>query len=230
MEFQPHDRAVYLPGSETLVCADLHIGRDATSDVELRLGEHGDLTRRFEALIDRFDPATVVIAGDLLHSFDHVPTGAIDTIREFEGIAEEANCGLVVTPGNHDTMLEELWEGQIEPEYQPDASPVAVAHGHVSPSMDAECYVIGHDHPTIEIEGIRRPCYLYGTDQYEGASVLMVPSFSRLPAGVRVNRMTAASFRSPLVTDTGSLRPIIYDDETAETHTFPPLGELRPFL
>ena len=230
MEFQTHDRGVYLPGSGTLVCADLHVGRDVTSDIELRLGEHEDLTARFEVLLDRYDPSTVVVAGDLLHSFDHVPTEAADTVRALEGIAADADCRIVVTPGNHDTMLEELWDGPITSEYGPEGASVIVTHGHVPPAADAEWYVVGHDHPTIEIEGVRRPCYLYGTDQYEGAGVLMLPSFSRLPAGVRINRMTAASFQSPLVTDAGMLRPIVYDDDSGNTHTFPPLRELRQYL
>jgi len=230
MEFRPRDRAVYLPDSGTLVCADLHVGRDATSDVELRLGEHEDLTTRFSALVDRYDPSAVVLAGDLLHTFDRVPTGAADTVRTFEEIAEDAGCRIVVTPGNHDTMLEELWDGPIVPEFRLDGTSIVVTHGHVPPAADAEWYVVGHDHPTIEIEGVRRPCYLHGTAQYEGANVLMLPSFSRLPAGVRINQMTAASFQSPFVTDAGTLRPIVYDAKSGETHTFPPLAELRQYL
>jgi metallophosphoesterase superfamily enzyme len=230
MEFRPRDRAVYLPDSGTLVCADLHIGRDAASDVELSLGEHGDLTSRFGALVDRYEPSTVVVAGDLLHSFDRVPTGAADTVRSLAGIADDAGCPMVVTPGNHDTMLEELWDGPITAEYRTEDASTVVTHGHVPPAADAEWYVVGHDHPTIEIEGMRRPCYLYGPDQYETAGVLMLPSFSRLPAGVRVNDMTAAAFQSPFVTDAGALRPVVFDDESGETHTFPPLCELRRYL
>jgi len=230
MEFRPRDRAVYLPGPGTLVCADLHVGRDALADVAFRVGEHEDLTSRFGALVDRYEPSTVVVAGDLLHSFDRVPTGAADTVRALEEIAGAAGCRVVVTPGNHDTMLEELWDGPIVQEFRLDGTPIVVTHGHVPPAADAEWYVVGHDHPTIEIEGVRRPCCLYGTAQCEEAGVLMLPSFSRLPAGVRINRMTAASFQSPLITDPGSLRPIVYDGEDGETHRFPPLAELRPYL
>ncbi len=230
MEFEPRDRAIYLPDLGTLVCADLHVGRDVTSEIELELGEHEDLTSRFEALLSRYEPSTVVVAGDLLHSFDRVPTGAADTVRTLAGLADDAGCRVVVTPGNHDTLLEELWDGPITPEYRPEGTSVVITHGHVTPAMAAEWYVVGHDHPTIEIEGVRRPCYLYGTDQYGGAGVVMLPSFSRLPAGVRVSEMTAAEFQSPLVTDSGSLRPIVYDDDSGETHTFPPLSELRQYL
>lgn len=236
MEFDPRDRTVYLPATGTLVCADLHVGRDATSDVEFRVGEHEDLTARFDALLDRYEPTEVVVAGDLLHSFDRIPTGATATVRALAGIAADADCRMVVTAGNHDTMLEELWDGPIEAEYgigdgavEADES-IVVAHGHVEPESDAAWYVVGHDHPTIEIEGVRRPCYLYGPDQYDGAGVLMVPSFSRLPAGVRVNGMSAGEFQSPLVTDVRSLRPIVHDEEEDTVHEFPPLRELRRFL
>ena len=73
MEFEPRDRAAYLPAADTLVCADLHVGRDETSDVAFRLGEHEDLLERFAALCRRYEPREVVVAGDLLHSFSGAP-------------------------------------------------------------------------------------------------------------------------------------------------------------
>jgi metallophosphoesterase superfamily enzyme len=230
MEFEVRDRAVYLPETGTLVCADAHVGRDATSDVTFRVGERADLTARFETLLDAYEPREVVIAGDLLHSFETVPTGAAATVRTLSTLAEDAGCRLVVTPGNHDTMLEELWDGPIEAEHRLADPSIVVTHGHVPPAGDAAWYVVGHDHPTIEIEGLRRPCYLYGPDQYEGAGVLMLPSFSRLPAGIRINELSASQFQSPLITDAGSLRPIVYDSESGDTHEFPPLADLRQFL
>ena len=230
MEFEVRDRAVYLPGTDTLVCADLHIGRDAASNVEFSVGERGDLTGRFEALLDLYSPTEVVIAGDLLHSFDRIPDGASTTVHTILGLASGRGCDIVVTPGNHDTMLSELWDGPIEAEHRLADPSIIVTHGHVSPTSDADLFIVGHDHPTIEIEGVRRPCYLYGRDQYEGASVLMLPSFSKLPAGIVVNGLSAAEFQSPLITDSGTLEPIVYDDKSGETHEFPPLRELRPFL
>lgn len=230
MEFEPRDRAVYVPAADTLVCADLHVGRDAASNVELRLGEREDLTERFAALLERYDPAVTVIGGDLLHSFGGLPTGVMETVRGIERAADAVDCELIVTPGNHDTMLEELWDRRREPEYRLEGTDVVVTHGHVAPASDAEWFVVGHDHPTIEIEGTRRPCYLYGPDQYEGAGVLMLPSFSRLPAGVAINDMHSGDFQSPLITDADALRPIVRDEVADETHEFPPLGEFRRML
>lgn len=230
MEFRVRDRGVYLPTAETLVCADFHVGRDAASEVEVPLGEHDDLAERFESLLEHYEPREVVIAGDLLHSFDRVPSDVTRTLRTIRGIAADYNAEIVVTRGNHDTMIDELWDGRVVPEYRLDGGSTVVTHGHVPPETDAEWYVIGHDHPTIEIEGVRRPCYLYGPDQYDGAGVLMLPTFSRLPAGVAINEMTAGEFLSPLVTDVGSMKPIVYDAAAEETREFPPLRELRRFL
>jgi putative SbcD/Mre11-related phosphoesterase len=230
MEFEPCDRAVYLPAADALVCADLHVGRAATSNVEWGLGEHAHATllERFEALLERFAPSEAVLAGDVLHAFDSLPRGVAETVRELQRVAEAAETRLLATPGNHDTMLEELWDGPTAEEYR--LGGVVVSHGHERPETDADCYVVGHDHPTIEIEGKRRACYLYGPEQYEDADVLMLPSFSRLPAGVAVNGMTAGEFQSPLVTDADGLRPVVRDEDADETHEFPPLGEFRRLL
>lgn len=230
MEFEPRDRAVYVPAADALVCADLHVGRDAASNVELRLGEHEDLTGRFAALCERYEPRVTVVAGDLLHSFGGLPTGVMETVRGIERAADAVGSEVVVTPGNHDTMLEELWDRRTEAEFSLEGTDVVVTHGHVAPTSGADWYVVGHDHPTIEIEGTRRPCYLYGPDQYDGAGVLMLPSFSRLPAGVAVNDMYSRDFQSPLITDANALCPIVRDEDADETHEFPPLGEFRRML
>jgi putative SbcD/Mre11-related phosphoesterase len=232
MEFEARDRAAYLPAADALVCADLHVGRDATSNVEFRVGEHEDLTARFGALCERYEPSEAVVAGDLLHSFDRLPRGAAETVRALRDAAEAVDCRLVVAPGNHDSMLSELWDGPTAEEYRLEAGEetVVVTHGHEPPSTDADWYVVGHDHPTLEIEGMARPCYLYGPETYGSAGVLMLPAFSRLPAGVAVNEMYAGDFQSPLVESAGGMRPVVRDEDADRTHEFPPLGEFRRLL
>lgn len=223
-----HDRAVFLPGPATLVCADLHLGADAASNVEWRLGEHKDITGRFAALIDRYDPETVVVAGDLLHSFSSLPRGVMESVRDLERAAEAADARLVVTPGNHDSMLDTVWKGETADELR--VGDWVVAHGHEPLESAAEGYVVGHDHPTIAIEGRRRPCYLWAEDAYRGAELLVLPSFTKLAAGVEVNRMCAREFQSPLVGNVDALRPLVWDDDAGEVFEFPPLGEFRELL
>jgi hypothetical protein len=125
-------------------------------------------------------------------------------------------------------MLGELWDGPTASEYR--VGDWVVCHGHEAPTASAEGYLVGHDHPTIIIEGTRRPCYLYGAGSYEGADVLMLPAFTRLAAGMPVNRMTGAEFQSPLVRNADPFRPIVRDEDADETLTFPPLGRFREML
>ncbi len=159
MDAQFRDRAVYLPAEETLVVADLHVGRDAASAVELPLGERADLTDRLSALLAAFDPREVVVAGDLLHAFDRIPEGVAETV---------AALGETVA--------------------------------------------------------------LYGPESYRGGDVLMVPAFNRLAPGVTVNGMSARDFQSPLVRDVDALRPVVWDSDSDEALSFPPLGEFRRML
>jgi putative SbcD/Mre11-related phosphoesterase len=217
------DRAVFLDG--TLVLADLHVGQGVTSNVEFPVGDGADMVDRFEALCDHFEPEEVVVAGDLLYSFDGVPRLAESTLGGLQSAADAAGVRIVVTPGNHDTMLDTVWSGPTTPDYRLDGT--VVCHGHVEPTEDATRYVIGHDHPTITIEGQRRPCYLVGEGTYEGSDVLMLPSFNRLVSGVEVNDMRSREFMSPLLRDIGSMAPHVLDPEAGEALAFPPLGEFR---
>jgi len=220
------DRALLL--GETLVVADLHVGRGTGGNLSMPVGSGTDMVERFQSLCARHDPDEVVFAGDLLHSFQTVPRTVEDTIAGLRSACRAVGARPVVTPGNHDTMLSSVWEGPTDSEYC--VGDAVVCHGHESPGTAADRYVVGHDHPTIEIEGQRRPCYLVGPAQYDGSDVVMLPSFNKLNAGVVVNQMRASDFQSPLITDTNRLEPVVWDDHARETRAFPPLGEFRRML
>lgn len=218
------DRALYVPNERTLVLADVHLGRDRASNVQLPLGERRDLLDRLEALLERFEPNEVVVAGDLLHSFDRLPRAVERNLHEIEALLDAAGARLVVTRGNHDSMLESVFESVAE--YA--VGDVLVCHGHERPrnETDAAGYVIGHVHPAITIEGRKRPCYLRGPT--EGREILVLPAFTRLAGGVDVAR--ARSLRSPLLGPPNDYRPVVRDEASDETLSFPPLGEFRSLL
>ncbi|MFC7115103.1 metallophosphoesterase [Natronoarchaeum sp. GCM10025703] len=221
-------RSVYLPDADALVLADVHIGRDAASNVELPLGERQDLTERLSSLLDRFAPGTVVFGGDILHAFDSVPEGADETLAALVETVRDAGATPILVAGNHDGMLDAMWEGDVVDEHRLADDRTVVLHGHETPSADAERYVIGHDHPSIEIEGQRRPCHLYGEAVYRGSDVFVLPAFNRLAPGVLLNR--TRSLESPLVDALGRFRPIVRDADAEETFRFPPLSEFREML
>ena len=255
------ERAVYLPAADALVVADLHVGRGEASAVSFPLGERDDLRDRFGALLDRFDPATAVVAGDVVHAFDRVTDRAVETVEALRGACSDRGAALELVAGNHDAALADAWDGTVREAYvveeavaggsgtrttahgsetHTDADgqetrTTAVCHGHELPSVAADRYVIGHVHPTIEIEGDRRPCFLRGAGTYRGADVLLLPAFTRLAAGVPVNDAATAGLDSPLVDDAAGLAPVVVDPgpddaDGGEPLRFPPLGAFDRLL
>jgi putative SbcD/Mre11-related phosphoesterase len=223
------DRALSLHGPDALVLADLHVGRDEASNVELPLGERAALRDRLVALVDRFDPATVVFAGDLLHTFSAPTDDARASLAGLARACRDRGASVVAVAGNHDTALDAVWDGSVHDEVRLDDGTV-VCHGHAEPAGDAPRYVVGHDHPAIEIEGQRHPCLLYGEGVYRNADLFVLPAFSPLAAGAVVNGMRARDFQSPLVRRAGALRPVVHDESSGEALSFPPLGEFRRLL
>lgn len=228
--FRCGDRAVYVPPAETLVLADLHLGRGAASNVDAPLGDGADAVARLEALLEQFDPDEVVVAGDLLHSFSRIPRGVAESLDDLVRAVADADASLVVTPGNHDTMLAELYAGPAPDEYRLADDETVVLHGHEPPESDAVRYIVGHDHPALSVEGRKHPCFLYGPEAYEGNAVLQLPAFTRLAPGSTVNGMAGRDFASPLVRNADVFHPAIRDVEDGETLWFPPLGECRRLL
>lgn len=228
------DRAIYLPAADALILADLHVGKDATSNVQLPMGERDDLRDRLADLVDRFDPGEVVVAGDLLHAFDEVPRGVEESVVDLRDAARKRGAEFVVVRGNHDAMLDSVFHGTVAGEYRLADGDTVVCHGHEAPETveGVGRYVIGHDHPAIEIEGRRHPCFLHGAGAHgrTGADVLVCPAFNRLCSGTTVNGTGSWDLLSPLVTNLDAYRPVVRDEDADETLTFPPLGRFRKLL
>jgi metallophosphoesterase superfamily enzyme len=223
------DRAVYLPDADALVAADLHLGKVAASAIDAPIDGWQAIVDRLGALLDRFEPATVVLAGDVLHAFGFVPREARTTLRALVDRVGDVNASLVVLEGNHDAQLAAL--EVVEPvgvEELADGS--VVCHGHERPTATGRRYVVGHDHPVIEIEGQRRPCALYGPGAHLGADVLALPAFNPAVRGTAVNRWTEGDPLSPYLSSVSRFHPVVWDDGSEETLVFPALGSLRPYL
>jgi putative SbcD/Mre11-related phosphoesterase len=225
--FSIRERAAYLPDPGALVLADLHLGRSRTSNVELPLPEREAIASRLADLLEAVEPGTVVLAGDVCHAFGTVPEGVPGALDALRDRVENAGADLVVVRGNHDTSLDSL--ADPVPEHRLGDGTL-VRHGHEEPGADADRYVIGHDHPAIEIEGVRRPCFLWGEGVYRGADVLVLPAFTELAAGTPVNGMRGRDAQSPLLADLGAFRPIVREAEREETLVFPPLDAFRKLL
>lgn len=228
-EGELRDRAVYLPAAEALVLADLHLGKVAASAIEAPMGAGAGMVDRLDDLIVRFEPAEVVLAGDLLHSYEFVPRTARAALEKLLDRITAADADAVVIEGNHDPLLSELVDREIHDSYTLSDGTV-VCHGHQVPSSPADRYVIGHDHPAIDIQGRRRPCYLQAENVYDGAEVLALPAFNPAIRGTVVNGLENGEPLSPFLTDISRFQPVIRDRDADESLVFPRLDALRPHL
>lgn len=220
------DRAVLV--DDSLVVADLHLGRGVTSALDFPVGDATDTVDRIRALLAWAEPAELVIAGDVLHSFSTVPRGVRDALDAITDAAAEAGARPVLLEGNHDTMLASAWDGDLHVSHR--VGNTLVCHGHESPEESAARYLIGHEHPILDAAGRRRPCYLVGEAAACGADLVVLPAFNRLLRGVSINRLEADGFMSPLVGDPAELAPLVWDEDAGDLVPFPRLGEFRDRL
>lgn len=218
------DRAVYLTSADTLVLADLHIGRDAAARLSVSLEPTDDVVGRLDALLTQFEPSRVVFAGDLLHQFARVSESARERVRALRTACLDAGADPVAVAGNHDTRLADCWPETIHDSVTLDDDTV-VCHGHEEPDARGTRYLIGHDHPAIEIEGVRHPCFLFGEATYRGGDLLVLPAFTRLAGGLELTACRSDDLQSPLVSSLDALRPVVVDD--GRDLWFPPLGSFR---
>ncbi|ERG96573.1 metallophosphoesterase [Haloquadratum walsbyi] len=228
-------RALWVPDAATLVISDLHIGRDEASNVQLPLGERDDLLQRVQTHLKEVTPETVVVAGDIFHRFDTVTSSSRKTLAALIDTCVDTGAECIFVRGNHDTGLESTHNTTVVDSYTLEGlttnSPqTVICHGHTEPTTTAERYIIGHDHPAITIEGKRHPCFLSVPNSYQNADIIMLPAFSRLAAGVSINAASGSDLQSPLITQLEHARPTIYDNQAAESLSFPPLQSFRTML
>lgn len=223
------DRGLYLPAADTLVCADLHIGRDTTANTELPLGERTRLPERVETLVRRFSPEEVVLAGDITHSFDRIPPAVTEIFDTILTTITAAGARPVILQGNHDSMLATITDDPIMETYRPDERTL-ICHGDAVPDEDAHRYIIGHAHPAITIEGKRHPCYLHAPETDTNPEVVVLPAFNALAPGTPINDVTNGNLPSPLIKRIERFRPGVWDEQADELLWFPAFGEFRTML
>lgn len=223
------DRAVFLPDAAAIVAADLHLGRAATSAVDAPLDVGPAIVDRLLGLVERFAPDELVLAGDVLDAFDAVPRAARSALETLRTGVDARGATLVVLEGNHDTQLGAILEDDPG-ELHELADGTVVSHGHRRPATAGRRHVVGHDHPVIDIEGRRRPCFLFGRGVFEGADVLALPAFNPALRGTAVNAWADGDPLSPLLAEASALQPVVWDGQAESTLVFPPLGSLQPYL
>jgi putative SbcD/Mre11-related phosphoesterase len=219
--------ALYVRDLSLCVVSDVHIGLAETlyrQGLHFPLHEEETLLERFAAVLDRFEPAVFVLDGDIFHAFDRVSR---ETKEAFSRILAtlRAECEVVLVTGSHDTMLPSVAGGTVD---RYDRGGYTVVHGDKAVD-DHGTLIIGHDHPAIEIDMARFPCFLYGQGAVRGKDLVVMPAANPLSPGVIINAARSQDFLSPILrrVDAGSLQPVVEVD--GEVVVLPPLAGIRRF-
>jgi putative SbcD/Mre11-related phosphoesterase len=172
--------------------ADLHLGYEIAM---AREGFYlprvfGEVVRRLKLLLERERPKTLVIDGDLKHSF--VPEWREK--RELQAFVEEVAPlvdELILVRGNHDVGTLWLRELGVEVVDELELAGWKLVHGHKL--VEGERFIIGHEHPSIRLRDevgalLKVPVFLMGEE------LIVLPAFSPWAYGNDVLREIVSPF------------------------------------
>lgn len=160
-----------------LLVSDTHVGYEA----ELRLrgvyavSQTSKLLEQLKEMGEEVGAGTIAILGDVKHELP-TPRETAGEVREFLKALSKRFERVLLIPGNHDSLLDEISRG-IEGVYQADSRGlllegprrVLLLHGHAKPKVEdfarADVVVMGHTHPAVPIVDeigyvAREPCIL----------------------------------------------------------------------
>jgi uncharacterized protein len=189
-------RALWLAEARLLAIADLHLGyawAHRHGGQLMPVSAADDTPERLRALVADYDPATVVLAGDIVHRAVPVEPlkGALKNLVQ----CLPAGVNLTVIAGNHDRDIERLagMGGGLAPRshlvtngcvfVHGDAGSIETARSAIDRAREQSGWIVmGHEHPSVMLgDGVatwqKYPCFLV----CEGLIVL--PAFSQWAAG-----------------------------------------------
>jgi DNA ligase-associated metallophosphoesterase len=173
--------AIYWPGEETLIVADLHLEKASALAARGSLLPPYDTRETLERLavvIERYEPRIVVALGDSLHD-----TGAAERIssrdRAALEILQEDRRWIWVT-GNHDPEIAASLGGDVVG----DLHVGGLRFVHLPTPGHATHEIAGHLHPAARLSlyghTLRRPCFIGNRLR------LVLPAFGAFTGGLNV--------------------------------------------
>lgn len=173
--------ALFWPAEQALIVSDLHLEKGssyAAYGQMLPPYDTRETLQKLAALIDRYDPETVICLGDSLH--DQGGAARMD-LRDVESLRmlQEDRDWIWIT-GNHDPKIDRMLAGYVMPEIV--VGGIALRH---EPRPGARTHEIaGHFHPAARLmfhgTSLRRPCFVGNRLR------LVMPAFGAFTGGLNI--------------------------------------------
>lgn len=188
------EKALWWPGQQTLIVADLHWGKTAhfrKHGIAVPIHTQNSDEARLTSLINKYMAERLVIAGDMFHSKQNKEVDKFDQWRKKH---TEVEMHLVL--GNHDILPElKYTANNIELHHNTmDTGPFLVSHDKI-PDAD-KFHLHGHLHPCVSLESIGRnrnprvPCFAASHE------CLVLPSFGRFTGS---HKLSLADYKNVYV-------------------------------
>lgn len=172
-------KAIYWKNKDALILADLHLGKAGhfrKAGIAVPSAVHNEDLAAIDQLITKYNPATIIILGDLFHSSYN---GQWPEFLDWKKQYVDLEWHLI--KGNHDILPEELYhikKFEVH-QHQMIERPFNFTHIPMPPKEYSETYnLAGHLHPGVRLQGEARqrlllPCFYFGT------SCGILPAFGR---------------------------------------------------
>lgn len=184
-------RAAFLPGSATLLVADVHLGKAATfrnAGIPVPEGSAQADLARLERLVQQTSARRLIVLGDLFHARSGCTAAVFDEFAASR--ARIATTEVILVAGNHDRAIGRLPAslGIDSCLRTHDEPPFHFVHEPSTelPEPDRTCFTIaGHLHPTVSIRSpsgdrLTERCFVA-----EDAA-LVLPAFGSFTGGHRI--------------------------------------------
>lgn len=162
------ERAVYWKQQETLIVADLHIGKVShfrKAGIAIPIEAAEDCLIRLESLINSFSAKKLLILGDLFHS--HINKEWDDFV---DLIYRNPHVEFQLVMGNHDILETKQYERIPMSIYEESYALGPFLFTHDAVNHDSLYNIHGHIHPAVRLFGkakqsIRLQCFFFGPRQ-----------------------------------------------------------------
>lgn len=184
-----NDRCLILDEGPTAVIGDLHLGYESALEDEgmfIPRINTDSVRDSLNRIIDDYEPARMVLLGDIKHDFKRSSYQAKEDVRSIIRLIEEI-AEVVVIKGNHDNFIQNIvTDLGVTAVDHTDIMGFRLEHGHVDSGVRP--VIIGHEHPSVKIPGelsgsIKLQCYVWAKTE----GVLVIPPFSPFASGNDLN-------------------------------------------
>lgn len=201
---------VYVRPLNSIVISDPHLGYEG------QMSSLGTLipSKNLEFIKNIINKSSIstgadrlIITGDLKNDFSDLKQYERKEIGELIKFCESLGLGLSFVKGNHDNYLDRIkstYNVEIFKDYMCEKG-FYIAHGDELPALDADFYLIGHEHPSIVIYRYtgskeKMKAFLYG-DTYNKKKLLVLPAASIFATGTDINETEKKDLLSPYLRD-----------------------------